>query len=144
MENMGLIYSLGAAISWGIVYSLDQKVLEHVSPISIAFFSSVATVLVFLPFMLANNGELIKSFFSSGKENISLASIAIVFAIGANILILFGIKSLGASYASILEIAYPFFVVIFSFIIFRTSPNMYFYIGGILIFIGSFIITKLG
>lgn len=144
MENMGLIYSLGAAICWGAVYAIDQKVLEHISPISIAFFSAVATVLVFLPFMLVNNGELIKTFFSSGKENISLASIAIVFAIIANILILFGIKSLGASYASILEIAYPFFVILFSFVIFRTHPNIYFYIGGVLIFIGSFVITKLG
>ena len=144
MENMGLIYSLGAALCWGIVYSIDQKILDHISPVSLAFFSSVVTVIVLLPFMIAHDGEIFKSFFNSGKENISLASITIVLAIAANLLILFGIRSLGASYASVLEIAYPFFVVLFSFIIFRTSPNIYFYIGGILIFIGSFIITKFG
>ncbi|MCX6756274.1 MAG: DMT family transporter [Candidatus Nomurabacteria bacterium] len=143
MENMGLIYSLSAAVCWGVVYALDQKVLEHISPISLMFFYSVFSVIVLLPFMLLNNNELFKSFFNSGKDNLTMASITIVLAIAANLLILFGIKSLGASHASILEIAYPFFVILFSFLIFRTSPSIYFYIGGLLIFIGSVIITKL-
>ena len=57
---------------------------------------------------------------------------SIVLAAVANFLIFSGIKMVGASSASIIEIMYPFFVVLFSFIFFRTTPSTYFIIGAIL------------
>ncbi len=53
-----------------------------------------------------------------------------------------GIKNLNASIVSMIEIVYPFFVVLFSYFIFRSTPNVYFFVGGFLVFVGSMIIIK--
>lgn len=94
-----------------------------------------------LPFVFFDNSS-IKNVLSSGRLNLSLIITSIILAIIANFLIFSGIKILDASTASIIEIAYPFFVVLFSYIFFKSHPNIYFFIGGILIFAGSIIIMK--
>lgn len=142
MNKLGFMYAIGAAISWGFVYALSQKILTKFSPIYFLFISSVVTVIVLLPYVLLNSPQI--NIFNVNKNDLILTIVAIFGGIAANILIFSAIKTLGASYASFLEISYPFFVVLFSVILFKTSPNIYFYIGGLLIFIGSFIITKLG
>ncbi|MBU0721939.1 DMT family transporter [Patescibacteria group bacterium] len=68
--------------------------------------------------------------------------ISIILGTLANFFIFSGIKRLDASTASIVEISYPFFIVLFSYVLFRSTPNIYFFIGGILVFIGSVIIIK--
>ncbi len=138
--NSGFIYAVGAAITWGLVYTIDQKVLAGTSPATLLFVDSIITAVVMLPFLFFEHGS-IKALFSSGRTNLSLVILSVVLAVLANFLIFSGIKSIGAPYASIIEIVYPFFVVLFSFIFFRSSPNIYFFIGGTLIFIGSAIIT---
>lgn len=141
MQNIGFIYAIGAAIAWGLVYAIDQKILSGISPITLLFINSMIAAVIMLPFVFFSNGS-IKDLFNSGKTNLWLVVISIILAILANFLIFSSIKALGASTASIIEIAYPFFVVLFSFILFRSTPNIYFLIGGILIFIGSIIIIK--
>lgn len=143
MENLGLLYSLGAAIVWGLVYTLDQKILHNLSPVVLLFYTSVITAIILLPVVIFKT-DMIKSILSLNKYNILLILFSIFLGIGANLLIFSGIKTLGASTSSFLEISYPFFVVLFSSILFRIYPNIYFILGGIIIFIGSLIIVKLG
>lgn len=141
MQNVGFVYAIGAAITWGLVYALDQKILSGSSPLAYLFINSLLTAIILLPFLLFD-GAPIKAIFAS-KESIWWLIIAsVVLAALANFLIFSGIKILGADTASIIEIAYPFFVVLFSFFIFRAQPNLYFFLGGALIFIGSVIIIK--
>lgn len=141
LMNIGFIYALGAAIVWGLVYAVDQKILSSVSPVILLFITSLLATLITLPFIFFNNNSL-KFLLGSGKTTLSLILVSALLATLANFLIFSGIKSLGASAASIIEIAYPFFVVLFSFILFRSTLNAYFFVGGILIFIGSIIIIK--
>lgn len=143
MEKIGLIYSIGAAVIWGLVYTLDQKILKSQSPATLLFISSLVTVIIMIPFVIMDNAPM-KAFIGSGKANITLVIGSIFLAAFANFLIFSGIKAIGASSVSLIELSYPFFVVLFSFIIFRTSPNIYFLFGGILIFLGSFVIFKFG
>lgn len=143
MEKIGLIYSIGAAVIWGLVYTLDQKILKSQSPATLLFISSLVTVIIMIPFVIMDNAPM-KAFIGSGKANITLVIGSIFLAAFANFLIFSGIKAIGASPVSLIELSYPFFVVLFSFIIFRTSPNIYFLFGGILIFLGSFVIFKFG
>lgn len=137
----GFIYALGAAVTWGIVYAIDQKILAGVSPMTLLFVNSIIATIVILPFLFFSDGS-IKNVFASGSKNLSLIIISVILAALANFLIFSSIKSLNASVASMIEIAYPFFVVLFSYIFFRSAPNIYFFIGGALIFIGSIIIIK--
>jgi drug/metabolite transporter (DMT)-like permease len=76
------------------------------------------------------------------RSSLYLIIFEAVLVVLANFLIFSGIKSLDASTASIIEIAYPFFVVLFSYVIFLSTPNIYFFIGGILVFVGCSIIIK--
>ncbi len=142
MESVGFLYAIGAAVTWGLVYTLDQKILSNVSPITLLFIDSLITAILMLPFVFFDNGS-VKALFSSGKTNLALVGLSLALALLANFLIFSSIKIVGSSAASIIEIAYPFFVILFSFILFRSTPNIYFFMGGILIFIGSIIIIKL-
>lgn len=137
--NIGFIYAIGAAVTWGLVYTIDQRILQGTSPMTLVFVDSLIAAIVMLPIVFFDHSS-IKTLLSSGKTNLSLIVLSILLAIFANFLIFSAIKSVGASSASIIEIAYPFFVVLFAFIFFKITPNIYFFIGGLLIFIGSAII----
>jgi drug/metabolite transporter (DMT)-like permease len=139
--NIGFIFAIGAAMIWGLAYAIDQKILSNISPITLLFISSLLAAVITLPFVISN-GEHLKNVMSSGKTVLLLIIVSGVLATLANFLIFSSIKNLNASLASIIEIAYPFFVVLFSFIFFRSALNIYFFIGGTLIFIGSMIIIK--
>lgn len=137
----GFIYAIGAAVTWGLVYAIDQKILSGVAPMTLLFVDSIIAAVIMLPFVFFSNGS-IKGVLASGATNLSLIVLSVALATLANFLIFSGIKNLDASTASIIEIAYPFFVVLFSYILFRSTPNIYFFIGGTLVFIGSMIIIK--
>jgi drug/metabolite transporter (DMT)-like permease len=139
--SLGFIFAIGASITWGLAYTLDQKILTNVSPITFLFLNSLLTALIALPFIFFNQSG-IHAALSSGKNNLLLIIAAVMLAFLANFFILSSIKALDASTASMIEIAYPFFVVFFSYLLFRSVPNIYFLLGGALIFIGSVIIIK--
>jgi drug/metabolite transporter (DMT)-like permease len=141
MGHIGFLYAIGAALAWGLVYALDQKILSGSSPAAYLFVNSLLTAIIMLPFLFFD-GSPIKSILSSNQTIIWLIIASVLLAALANFLIFSSIKLLGADDASIIEIAYPFFVVFFSFLIFRSEPNVYFFVGGTLIFIGSVIIIK--
>lgn len=138
--NPGFLYALGAAVVWGIVYCVDQRVLDVASPLPLLFIDAIITIIIILPFLF-HERHSIKNALSSGKFNIELMILSVILATVANFLIFSAIKTVGASSASIIEIMYPFFVVLFSFIIFRNMPSVYFIIGALLVFAGSALIV---
>lgn len=140
--EVGFIYAISAAITWGLVYAIDQKILYTVTPMTLLFIHSALSVIILLPFIFLNHGS-VKSLISSGSLNLTLIVVSVVLTTLANFFIFAGIKNSNASTISIIEIAYPFFVVAFSYLIFRSTPNIYFFIGGILIALGSIIVLKL-
>ncbi len=143
MKISGFAYAIAAAVIWGLVYAIDQKILTKVSPFALIFIDSLIILLVSIPFIIFNP-EPIRILFDSGKENLWLVFISILLGALATFFIFSGIKILGASTASIFEIAYPFFVIFFSFLLFRTNLNIYFFGGAILIFAGSYVIIRFG
>lgn len=141
MMWFGYVLAGAAAVGWGLTYAIDQKILGHISPVTLLFVHSVFATIILLPFVLLRVGGG-ESLGALGRVNWIYFIVAIVVAILANLLILSSIKLLGAPTASIFEIAYPFFVVLFSFFLFRSTPNIYFFLGGALIFLGSLVIIK--
>lgn len=139
--NAGYAYAIGAAVVWGLVYTIDQKILTKISTPNLLVIDAIVTGLIMLPFVLRDTSS-IKNLFSTGKVTLLLVALTIILALVANALIFSSIRVLGASGASILEIAYPFFVVLFSYLFFRATPNLYFFIGGALIFAGAAVIIK--
>ena len=143
MRTIGFLYAVAAAVIWGLSYTLDQKILTKISPLTLIFVGSLLGALITLPFALADR-QSIKTLLESGKNNFLLIFAAVALATLGGFFIFSSIKILGASTASLFEIAYPFFVVLFSFLIFKTTPNLSFMVGAILMFLGSFVIIRFG
>lgn len=137
--NAGFLYAIGAAITWGLVYAIDQRILRNASPFTLLFVDAILTAIILLPIVLFERGSLTSMSAIPGRVWL-LILVALILAIAANFFIFSSIKILGASTASIFEIAYPFFVVIFSYFFFRATPNLYFLLGAVLIFAGSLVI----
>jgi drug/metabolite transporter (DMT)-like permease len=136
----GFIYAIGAAVIWGLMYSLHQKVLYSVEPMTLLFIYSAMIAVGLLPVLFFKAGLVGKALMN--KEVLYIVIFSSCLSIIANFLIFSGIKSSNAAIISMIEIAYPFFVVMFSYIIFKATPNFYFFLGGALIFVGSIIIIK--
>ncbi len=133
------MYAVGAAVAWGAVYTIDQRVLRGASPFALLFVNSILTALLLLPFIFFEKNSL-SSITGSSVRIWLLIITALALAALANYFIFSSIKILGASTASIFEIAYPFFVVLFTSIVFQKAPSLYFALGAVLIFAGAVVI----
>lgn len=143
IHTLGFVYAIGAAIAWGLAYTIDQKILASISPLILLFISLVIGAVLLLPAVLMHSNALV-SLITLSKAQLALIIFSIALATLANYFIFVSISRLGASSASVFEIAYPFFVFLFSFFIFGTQPNVYVFIGSLLIFFGSAIIIRFG
>ena len=143
IHSIGFIYAIGAAIAWGLAYTIDQKILADMPPVILLFVSFVIGTILLLPAVLTQSGSLV-SILTLSKARVFLILFSIALATLANYLIFASIERLGASLASVFEIAYPLFVFLFSFLIFGSELNIYVLAGSILIFLGSAIIMRFG
>jgi drug/metabolite transporter (DMT)-like permease len=109
----------------------------------LVFINALFTVLVLLPFILTH-GDEVKSLATLDKTTLTFLGASLVASLLAGFLILIAIGAIGAPKAAIFEIAYPFFVVIFSIFLYQSHVNNYFILGSIFLFIGSFIIITKG
>lgn len=141
MKNAGFIYALLASITWGLVYIIAEKVLIKVPPLILIILEYSLTAVFLIPLIFLNF-EQIKSVISSDKTSLILIIALALMVLVANFFIVSSLKLLGASTASVLEISYPFFVVLFAFLLFRTPLNWQFLLGAILVFLGSVIILQ--
>jgi drug/metabolite transporter (DMT)-like permease len=140
MNLTGFLYAIGAAVTWGLVYTIDQRILRGTSPFALILIDSLITALILLPVLLYDKCSLV-SLSGATSKTWFLIVVSLILAALANFLIFSSIKIIGASYASIFEIAYPFFVVLFSYFAFSAVPSLYFLLGAVLIFSGSAIIV---
>ncbi len=139
--NPAYLFPILASMTWGMVYTLDQKILKTTSPVVLLAIDALLTFLIFLPVLISQRGEL-KELAMIDKKGLFLIIVVTLLTIAADFFILFGVKHLDASIASIIEISYPFFVVLFSFFLFRTSLSIPFFMGAACIFLGTAIIIK--
>lgn len=142
MNKIGLIYAIGAALTWGLVYTIDERILTKASPGALLFMSSFITAILTIPFLIADKSP-IKEIVLTDKTTFLLIIGSQILGVLASFLIFSSIKLSGAALASIIEISYPFFVVLFSVLLLKDQFNFYFWIGGIFMFIGAAIITYL-
>jgi drug/metabolite transporter (DMT)-like permease len=142
MSSIGLFYAMLASITWGLVYTLDQKILERISLLTLLIINSTITLLICVPLVFLIKRTDIIALTTSGGSLVKLMVMASLFTLVANFFMFTSIKQMNAATASMLEISYPFFVVLFSFLILKAPLNISVLIGGVLIFFGSLIIIR--
>jgi drug/metabolite transporter (DMT)-like permease len=138
----GYALAVAAAVLWGLLYVLDERLLAGVSIYRLYFLHSIAGVAVAGAVLLARGespASLLRFSFPGVSLPLVLATMAVVVL--ACLAIFSSIQALGASRAAVLEISYPLFVAIFAWLLYRQPIQWPVIVGGIFIFIGSAIIV---
>ena len=139
-----MVYALSTSVLWGLGYVLAEKIMREtaITPVFLMVIMNVIALPVYmaLSFFLGQFKVGVGEIFSSGYL-IVLLLLAAFSAVGGNILILHSIVEKNAALASLLEISYPLFVVIFSYLILKDAQlNWGTGLGGLLIFAGVVVI----
>lgn len=118
---MWLIYALGAAILWGINYSVSGRVLERgVSPSTLFLLDLVFGLLAIGGFVLAagKSRNVVAEVRSLGPDW-PLLLVVMGCVTAAGLLSFMAISAKNATLASLIEISYPLFVAFFAWLFFR-------------------------
>jgi drug/metabolite transporter (DMT)-like permease len=132
----GYWVALLAAAMWGLGYTLEQRLLVNLQPNKFFFMQSVVVVGLTVMVYLVTKRSLSELMRVDPEVNYKLLVLTMAINIAATLAILISIQSLGAARAALIEISYPIFVVVFSYVIFGQSVNWATLFGGTLIFLG--------
>lgn len=125
---------LTAAI-WGLSYALSGRAVENHSFIAFYIYEGTASVLMgLIAWMLVKEpGDILSPFKTEGLYFFG----ALICSAIAGFFTLLVLKHVSATYAAIGEIAYPLFVPLFAWLLFREKQwDASTVIGGALIFLG--------
>lgn len=140
IANIAFILPLVAAILYGVSYAVVERLMVAL-PLNMVFLA-LAFVKLALSFIVAYFYKLHYSFdFIKDTKTLSLFIIFIVCSSIAGLCTFFAIKYISATYASVGEIAYPVFTVLFVFLFFGINQlNWWTAIGGLMVLSGSAIL----
>ena len=112
------VLALGAALVWGIHYPLVDFALKRVSIYSVLLLTVLPIFLLMPIFLrdLARDLDAVRAL--PGAEQGMIAAIGLTSLLGA-VLLYLSIAVKNATLASVIEITYPVFVVIFAYVLFR-------------------------
>lgn len=139
MNTFAIAYPLAAAVLWGLVYTIDVKILRQLSPTGFLLIHAVIILIIVSPILYFQR-ETLQDVIKAVRPNLLLMILSSILIIASSFLSLNGIKALGAPLESILEITYPFFVALFVMIFYGTSISMTSILGAILICAGSAVV----
>jgi drug/metabolite transporter (DMT)-like permease len=135
-------FSIAAAILWGLQYAVLEKTLKHISIAPLMVVIQTGMLITYLLICVFTNK--LEELTLIIRNNYLLLLAYIVVGSLACFATFNSIKVSGnAVVASLVEMSYPLFVVVFSWLLFSEIKFNYLTaIGGILIFIGIFLVIK--
>lgn len=139
---MWLVFAITAALLWGLNYSLAERVLQSISPVTLLALEMLVGALVFL----------LMSYFTTFKKDITLLMtdsnllwltiLEVIIVLAASFFIVYSIQFKNATLAGIVELIYPLFIILFTWLLFGENHiDASVIIGGTLIFIGVVFIS---
>ncbi len=129
--------ALAAAITWGIYYPLVDMALKKISLYSVILLSMIPVLLVMPFFMKTVSDDLETVRTLPVHEQWVFASLGLIGLFG-EVMVYLAITGKNATLASLIEMTYPVFVVIFAYVLYRQiHVTASVFIGGLMIFIGA-------
>lgn len=131
------VAALGAAITWGIYYPLVDMALKRISLYSIILLSMIPVLLVMPLFLktVSNDIETVKTLPAS--EQWIIVSLGLIGLFG-EVMVYLAISAKNATLASLIEMTYPVFVVLFAYLFYRQMHvTASVFVGGLMIFLGA-------
>lgn len=119
---MWALYAIIAAILWGVDYALTERALQSIRfsmLLSIELFFGFLTMLGIAIFSGSYKADL-AGLFSSNKTMVLVVAIVIAFNL-ANTFIVLSIGDKSATLSGLIEISYPLFIALFSWLFFREN-----------------------
>ncbi len=140
---MWVVFALLAAILWGVQYALIEKIAPRVSALVLFIWSDLIQVIGLIAFAIFTHTSCHPSPLWD-KDVRWKFLVSVVVSLAAHVLIFTSIRSSGnATASSLIEISYPFFVALMSWMIFgEMRINLSTGIGGLLILAGVFFVLK--
>jgi drug/metabolite transporter (DMT)-like permease len=138
-NHLWFVYAFAAAILWGLSYSISGRLMaQHVSP---AFMLIVQYIIAFpVYFWLASSTGGLKegiNIFWNNPGLLCLLALSATSIMIGNLMIMSSISMKNATLASLIEICYPLFTLVFAYILFReVHLTIGTAIGALLIFSG--------
>lgn len=139
---MWFIYALIAAALWGLNYSLTERLLSSLSTATLLAIEMLIGGVLFLVIAYFTNlkDDIITLTTETKVLGLVLCEIAIV--IGASYFITASIKSKNATVAGMIELIYPLFTILFTWLVFRNNHvDLKVMLGGGLILAGVVVIS---
>ena len=131
------MYALLGAIMWGVHYPLLGRVMTVASPLTTVYITIAPLVLAF-PFLYKTLSTEVGNVISADISIRISAFIMMFTGIIGTVAVYRAIGASNATVASLIEIAYPIFVALFSYAVFReVHLNWEAALGGVLIFVGT-------
>ncbi len=147
MESLWLYYALAATVFWGMNCAFLEKLLEKDFPVSLLMaLESCLALPLFLGLSYIRGTA--KFGFDMIKNNNDV--VLLVFAVSASFLaatffIFHSIQAKNATLAGLIEVSYPIFTILFTWLFFKQFHlNLYSGIGGVLILGGIAVIYLKG
>ena len=131
------VAAIGAAIVWGIHYPLIDFAMKRLSVYTVLLISVLPVLFLMPVFMrdLARDVDVFKLL--PTNEQWLVAAIGLTSTLGA-VLLYLSVNSKNATLASLIEITYPVFVVLFAYLFFRqVHVNTSVILGGLMILVGA-------
>ena len=134
------VAGLGAALLWGIHYPLLEHALKRVSLVTVLVLTVLPVLVVALVFRdtLWRDASVLMAMDWPDRLRILMLSAT---SLGATVMLFLAIGSRNATLASLIEITYPLFIVLFTWLLFRqvhVTPSAA--LGGILVMAGAALI----
>lgn len=131
------VAAIGAAVTWGIYYPLVDMALKRISLFSVILLSMIPVLLVTPLFLkvISDDIETVKSL--SISEQWIIASLGLIGLFG-EVMVYLAISGKNATLASLIEMTYPLFVVIFAYVFYKQMHvTASVFIGGLMVLVGS-------
>lgn len=138
---MWIIFALGASLFWGMSYVLSEEIYKKISVFTSLSIMSLAVFVLTLA-MAYFTGNLRPDLveIASSKRLMWYVLGGIFALLIAELFIGFSIVSKNATLAGLIEISYPIFIALFSYVLFKNNITTPTIIGGLIIFTGVFVI----
>ena len=140
MQIPWYVAALGAAVTWGIYYPLADMALKKISIYSVILLSMIPVLLVLPIFIKSVNNDIAVVRGLPWSEQWIFLILGLIGLVG-EVLVYTAITGKNATLASLIEMTYPVFVVIFAYLFYRemhVTPSVF--VGGLLILTGAAII----
>jgi len=131
------VAALGAAVTWGIYYPLVDMALKRISLYSVLFLGMIPVLLAMPLFLktVSDDIETVKALPVS--EQWVFAALGLIGLFG-EVMVYLAISGKNATLASLIEMTYPVFVVLFAYVFYRQMHvTASVFIGGLMILVGA-------